>query len=140
MYIGVKMVRAYPQEKDGQPGYGVQYEDGYTSWSPKDIFEKAYFSMGQLPDGSENDNKITPEMVDEFLSKVPTKNVKVGEKTCVVQAETITGMELTNHAACVDPANYDPAVGEKIAKKKILDEVWFGLGFVLQWAKYGLKR
>jgi hypothetical protein len=24
------------------PGYTVQYEDGYVSWSPKDVFEKAY--------------------------------------------------------------------------------------------------
>jgi hypothetical protein len=30
----------------------VKYEDGYTSWSPKDIFEKAYIGIGhvrQLP-------------------------------------------------------------------------------------------
>jgi hypothetical protein len=42
-YIGVKMVEAEPQEKDGKPGYAVKYEDGYTSWSPKDVFERAYF-------------------------------------------------------------------------------------------------
>ena len=41
-YIGVKIVKAEPQEKDGRPGYKVLYPDGYVSWSPKDVFEKAY--------------------------------------------------------------------------------------------------
>jgi Protein of unknown function (DUF2829) len=41
-YIGTKEVTAWKSEKDGMPGYGVKYEDGYTSWSPKDAFEAAY--------------------------------------------------------------------------------------------------
>ena len=41
-YIGVKIVKAEPQEKDGKSGYKVVYPDGYVSWSPKDAFEKAY--------------------------------------------------------------------------------------------------
>lgn len=41
-YIGVKIVKAEPQSKDGKEGYKVVYPDGYTSWSPKDAFEKAY--------------------------------------------------------------------------------------------------
>ena len=41
-YIGVKIVKAEQQEKDGRPGYKVKYPDGYVSWSPKDVFEKAY--------------------------------------------------------------------------------------------------
>lgn len=41
-YIGTKIVTAFEQDKDGRPGYGVIYEDGYQSWSPKETFEKAY--------------------------------------------------------------------------------------------------
>lgn len=41
-YIGVKIVKAEPQEKNGVSGYRVKYPDGYVSWSPKEIFEKAY--------------------------------------------------------------------------------------------------
>lgn len=41
-YIGVKIVKAEPQEKDGVLGYRVKYPDGYVSWSPKETFEKAY--------------------------------------------------------------------------------------------------
>jgi hypothetical protein len=41
-YIGVKIVKAKPEKKDGQDGYEVKYPDGYVSWSPKGVFEKAY--------------------------------------------------------------------------------------------------
>lgn len=65
-YIGVKIIKAQPgtmaeaqamkngcsrevQEKlaqkadpANQEGYIVKYPDGYISWSPKDVFEKAY--------------------------------------------------------------------------------------------------
>ena len=41
-YIGVKIVKAEPQEKNGVPGYRVKYPDNYVSWSPKETFEKAY--------------------------------------------------------------------------------------------------
>lgn len=41
-YIGTKIVLAWAAEKDGKAGYGIKYEDGYTSWSPKDVFEAAY--------------------------------------------------------------------------------------------------
>lgn len=41
-YIGTKEVVAWHAEKDGKPGYGVKYADGYTSWSPKEAFEEAY--------------------------------------------------------------------------------------------------
>lgn len=44
-YIGTKVISAEPQIKDGKCGYQVVYEDGYTSWSPIDVFEKAYHEV-----------------------------------------------------------------------------------------------
>jgi len=55
-YIGTKVVCARPMSEDkfnamkkgvwttdsGRPGYLVIYEDGYRSWSPKDVFERCY--------------------------------------------------------------------------------------------------
>jgi len=57
-YLGVKIIQAEPmfeakfinQVKNedvpascqNREGYKVVYEDGYTSWSPKEVFEKAY--------------------------------------------------------------------------------------------------
>jgi hypothetical protein len=41
-YIGTKIVVAWPETKEGKDGYAVKYEDGYVSWSPKDVFERCY--------------------------------------------------------------------------------------------------
>lgn len=41
-YVGTKIIKAEPASKDGQLGYTAYYPDGYTSWSPKDVFEIAY--------------------------------------------------------------------------------------------------
>ncbi len=47
-YIGTKIIKAEPMEKDGQEGYKVVYQDGYESWSPKDVFEKFYRPLEEL--------------------------------------------------------------------------------------------
>lgn len=42
-YIGTKIIQATPMVgANGQYGYQVVYEDGYTSWSPKEVFDRAY--------------------------------------------------------------------------------------------------
>lgn len=41
---------------------------------------------------------------------------------------------------CVKPENFDLNVGSNYARIKAEDKIWEGLGFVLQWAKYGLKK
>lgn len=47
-YVGTKIIEAWPAEKDGQPGYGVKYPDGYISWSPREAFEAAYLPLGHI--------------------------------------------------------------------------------------------
>ena len=47
LYIGAKLIRAYREDKETDPGtevmgYHVIYPDGYHSWSPKSVFEEAY--------------------------------------------------------------------------------------------------
>ena len=42
-YIGTKIITAWAaNDKNDRPGYGVLYEDGYQSWSPKETFDAAY--------------------------------------------------------------------------------------------------
>lgn len=49
-YVGTKIVMAWAQDKDGQPGYSVKYSDGYTSssWCPKAQFEEANVAIGHV--------------------------------------------------------------------------------------------
>lgn len=42
--------------------------------------------------------------------------------------------------ACVKPENFDLNVCSNYARIKAENKIWEGLGFVLQWAKYGLKK
>ena len=37
------------QPFDVKAGYAVRYADGYESWSPKDVFERAYLKMTVNP-------------------------------------------------------------------------------------------
>lgn len=52
----------------------------------------------------------------------------------------LTGFEVHGQAACVKPENFDLNIGSNYARIKAEDKIWEGLGFVLQWAKYGLKK
>ncbi len=47
-YVGTKIVMAWTQDKDGQPGYTVKYSDGYTSWCPKAQFDEANVAIGHV--------------------------------------------------------------------------------------------
>jgi hypothetical protein len=47
-YIGTKIVTAWKQVMHGKDGYAVTYQDGYTSWSPKDAFDAAYLPIGNI--------------------------------------------------------------------------------------------
>lgn len=140
-YFGCKQILAYEQEKDGKPGYGVRYPDGYTSWSPKDVFESAYLPMGETPNGdgtfAVNENRVTQKMVDEFIQKVEVKTL--GEKTTVVQATLRNGFEIVESSSCVEASNYSEELGAKICLERIKNQVWHLLGFALQWARSGLK-
>jgi hypothetical protein len=60
-------------------------------------------------------------------------------KTTIVHAKTVTGYEMVDSASCVDPKNYSEEIGQKICRKRTADKVWGLLGFVLQWARNGIK-
>jgi hypothetical protein len=61
-------------------------------------------------------------------------------KTTNTTLTCLTGFEVHGQAACVKPENFDLNVGSNYARIKAEDKIWEGLGFVLQWAKYGLKK
>ena len=148
-YLGVKLIKArkawringsaivYDMNRMVQhddvvdEGYEVEYPDGYKSFSPKDVFEKAYY---QILDPT----KISEGDVLGFMKQ--GYSLRLGEKTTVVLDTTITGFDTIGTSACVNPNNYNHAIGEGIARRDIKDKIWGHLGFVLQWAINGLKR
>ena len=152
-YIGTKLVEAIPAIRkggrvyeDGRPiprsmepeekGYKVRYPDGYESWSPKDVFEKAYLKLTVNPNLRTAKPSISQEMVDDFIAAKEVSTL--GGKCTVVRATLRNGFELVESSACVSPENYDEKLGEKICMDKIKDKVWFLLGFLLQTGVNGL--
>lgn len=114
-------------------GYEVTYDGGYKSWSPKEVADSAYFILDEKSDGS----RILQEDVEKFITNVDV--ITVGDKTTVVNAHTLTGFDTVRHSSCVDPKNYSEELGKKYAMEDVINSLWAHLGFVLQWAKYGLK-
>lgn len=133
-YVGVKLVQAIPCTQIGREGYRVIYPDGYESWSPKDVFEAAYLCIGDDP------TRITREAVIDFIGTDCTAEDMDDGKTTLCKVNTKTGFVLYEASSCVDPANYDTNEGISCGMKRIEDEIWKHLGFVLQWARNGLHH
>lgn len=145
-YIGIKMIEAEPMLRNlsgkripislsvspdelVEQGYKIRYPDGYESFSPKDVFEKAYMSLTPNGEPEGEAPTICQSMVDEFILYHNTTTV--GDRTTVVHAVLRNGFSITESSACVCADNYDMQIGEDICMEKIKDKVWMLLGFLL---------
>lgn len=154
-YIGTKLIEAQPAFKlDGniydvegnekmledqeciEFGYKVKYPDGYISWSPKDVFEKAYLKVQDNPELISGVS-IGEQMVNEFISYTETSTI--GYKTTMVRCVLRNGFEIIETSGCVDAKNYDKNIGYDVCMKKIKDKIWYLLGFLLQTAWHGIQ-
>ena len=145
--IGIKMVELQPMtareandkgyrignHSFEEKGYEVTYPDGYKSWTPKDVADAAYYLLSENNDGT----KILKEDVENFITNVDVTTI--GEKTTVVNAHTRSGFDTVRHSSCVDPKNYSEELGKQYAMEEVVNDLWAHLGFVLQWAKYGIN-
>lgn len=152
-YIGTKIIEATPAIRMGgkvydaneliprsmelvEEGYKVRYQDGYESFSPKDVFERFYLELTVNPELRTKKPSISQKMVDDFI--VAKEVLTLGDKVTVVRATLRNGFELVESSACVSPENYDEKLGAKICMEKIEEKVWFLLGFLLQTGVNGL--
>lgn len=151
-YMGFKLIKAEPMTRgdyneyrgwtipaDENPldeGYIVRYSDDYVSWSPKEVFEKAYMEVQENP-SLESKVSIGPKMIDDFIKEVHVSTL--GDKTTLVRCVLVNDFEIIESSACVDPKNYSQEMGKQICMKKINDKIWSYLGFLLQTAYKGIK-
>lgn len=153
-YIGTKLIEAEPAyHMDGkvvalaenkvpcgykvERGYKVRYADGYESFSPNEVFERAYLPLevnGMLKTAAPS---ISAEMVERFIDH--HKTVTMGGKTTVVRAVLKNGFEIVESSSCVSAENYDEKLGEEICMKRIRNKIWELLGFLLQTAVGGVN-
>jgi hypothetical protein len=125
-YYGTKLVLAWPaQGKDpvsgiyelGPEGYAVKYADGYTSWSPKDVFEAAYQPLDALSFGHAICALKSGKAVSRsgwngkgmFLVLVPGSNITVQE-----------GRPLARILPVGEPIEYLPHIDMKTSDGKMV--------------------
>jgi len=92
-------------------------------------------SYNEHPIGSDGtprtSKRITRAMIDTKLATSATTFHRVSP-TCIVCCIVLAnGWNLIGHSACVDPANFDEKLGEKIAREKAVDQLWALEGYVL---------
>lgn len=158
-YIGTKMIQAEPAFRvsgesfsgmivtEGndfpsdatvcEQGYRVQYPDGYVSWSPKEVFEKAYLPLDVNHNLKTNAPSISQQMVDDFIASHET--MTLSGKCTVVRAVLRNGFAIVESSECVSAENYDEKMGEEICMERIKNKIWMLLGFLLQTAVGGVQ-
>lgn len=110
-YVGTKIITGWEAEKDGQPGYGVKYADGYTSWSPKATFEEAYIPLGHIDNLPLHQQRVIAEKAE--------LDTKLGKLLAFVETETYSQlpneekMRLYHQSSIMH--QYSTVLGDRIA-------------------------
>ena len=153
-YIGTKLIEAekayrvdgkvvtlaenrVPCGSEVERGYKVRYADGYESFSPAEVFERAYLPLEVNGELKTEAPSISAEMVERFIDHHET--VTMGGKTTVVRAVLKNGFEIVESSSCVSAENYDEKLGEEICMERIGNKIWELLGFLLQTAVGGVN-
>lgn len=153
-YIGTKLIEAekayrvdgkvvtlaenrVPCGSEVERGYKVRYADGYESFSPAEVFERAYLPLEVNGELKTEAPSISAEMVERFIDHHET--VTMGGKTTVVRAVLRNGFEIVESSSCVSAENYDEKLGEEICMERIRNKIWELLGFLLQTAVGGVN-
>lgn len=66
--------------------------------------------------------KLTKEHIEAQVAKKEFS--KLGVKTTVCLLTLKNGFEIVGTSSCIDPANYDQAIGNRIAEENALNKVW----------------
>lgn len=75
------------------------------------------------------ERKLTKEFLESEIDKVEYN--RFGETNTHCTITTKSGFSFTGESACVDPANYNEDIGNKIAYDNALDKMWMPYGFWL---------
>ena len=133
-FIGVKKIQAEPAERDGKPGYKVVYPGGYESWSPKDVFEKAYLLV-------DDSDRISMDVAERVCEAGAYWTATTKGKPALAAKYFITSFGFTMAEAVAPvPEDREKWREEERFKATVIARIWECLEFVRCWADNGLKR
>ena len=81
-----------------------------------------------------NNNRVTQEQIDALLDGAETQEHTFWDKELVVSYKLESGFTVTGRGACVDPANFDLAIGRRVARQDASNQLWQLEGYRLQLA------
>ena len=61
-YLTTKIVTAWPQDRQDEPGYAVLYADGYQSWCPKEQFDESAIELGHVDHLAPHEVRLVAEL------------------------------------------------------------------------------
>lgn len=112
-YLGTKLVTAKPmtrvdaeallgksinpaKQEYSDEGYLVRYEDGYQSWSPKEVFDKAYKPAGNFLDRLIIERDEVQQRLSSLTSALMQEDFreKVGQQQYYWMQEQRNAMEI----------------------------------------------
>lgn len=69
---------------------------------------------------------------DSITQRVKAMNfTRIGEKVTVCCITMVNGFEVIAHSACVDPRNFDEAIGRELAYANAFEQLWALEGYLL---------
>lgn len=78
------------------------------------------------------DTKVSPGRINWIMDNCEIEVSTIFDKCTVVTCKLPNGFIIVENSACVDPANYDEAIGLEICMNRIKDKVWELEGYMLQ--------
>ena len=78
------------------------------------------------------ENRITEDRIDTLMAEATIEDMKIGDKSTVVNVVLPNGFNIIDSSSCVDPENYDHELGKSICLKRIREQVWHLEGYRLQ--------
>lgn len=88
--------------------------------------------MNDIPATPQRGPYIPKAHIDALMAAAVFTDSKMGDKTTVVCCRLPNGFEITETSGCVDPANYDHALGVSVCKRRMVDKLWLLEGYRLQ--------
>lgn len=79
--------------------------------------------------------RVTPDYIESRMARVEYHTLPKSTVT-VCNITLDNGFSVRGESACVDPANYDRAIGEKIAHDNAFQKLWPLFGFLLAEARH----
>lgn len=77
------------------------------------------------------DNKVTADSIHARLANIRFTRLP-DETTTVCSIRMVNGFDVHGTSNCVDPANFDAVIGERVAFNEAFDKLWALEGYLLK--------